>query len=197
VRILIGGPDGAGKSTVADLLSERLAGTGLTIQRIHYRPHLLFGTSPSTPAYAVSDPHARSSRGVATSFLKLLATFADTACYEIIRRLRPTSADVVIQERGWWDQAVDPRRYRLHRLARLPVLILGRMLPRAQLAVVLTGSAALIHQRKPELSVIEVARQAGEWTRWAPVMARQALVVDVTEPADDIVSVICRAIGSP
>lgn len=198
MRILIAGPDGSGKSTIADMLTESLRADGVGVQRLHYRPGVLLsrraGAGEVAPS-AVDDPHGRTHRGVAASVAKVLVTFADVVAADVLGRRSGSAPGVVIQERGWWDQDVDSRRYRLHPRSCGGVRALGRVLPRPDLAVVLTGPPALIHRRKPELPVDEIDRQSREWLRRAPRIAKRHIVVDVRDEPWSVADRVLDAMG--
>jgi hypothetical protein len=183
MKILIGGPDGCGKSTVAELLSDSLTSRGMVTERLHYRPNILFGTGAEPEVEGASDaPYGPAAHGLTRSVIKLLITYADELAHTVLR-VTGRRPRVVIQERGWWDQAIDTRRYRLHRASGRLVEFLGAWLPRADLVVVLTGPSSVIHDRKPELPLEEIDRQLSEWRSGASRMARRHLFVDVRDTA--------------
>ena len=71
-------------------------------------------------------------------------------------------SSLIIMERGWWDVAVDPQRYRLSAPPWL-VRALGTLLRRPDLVVVLWAPPDLLFSRKPELSPSEIERQSSAW----------------------------------
>jgi hypothetical protein len=73
----------------------------------------------------------------------------------------------VVTERGWWDLAVDPRRYRLD-VPPLLVRALGVALPHPDVAFVLEAPAEVVRGRKAELPVEELDRQRLAWRRSLP-----------------------------
>lgn len=183
--LLVAGPDGTGKSTVVDLVASSLEEQGVVVTRAHFAPGLLvarggFGGAP------VTDPHASPARGLVGSLAKLLVTFADFVFGSALVWRRARRRGVLIVERGWFDQAVDPRRYRLD--ARLVPLVrwLGRLLPRADVAAVLVGDAASVVARKPEITVDELDRQQRAWRALASSAARRVSVLDTTVNAPSV-----------
>jgi hypothetical protein len=181
--LVVAGPDGTGKTTVVEgLVREVLAGP---VQLLHHRPHVLGGRT--TDRGPVTEPHltAPYPRWLSTS--KLVFLFLDHLVGWLVK-VRPwlrRGGDVVL-ERGWWDLAVDPLRYRLQPSPRL-VNLLGRLLPRPDLTVVLGGNATVIADRKGELSPAETTRQLDAW---ASVVrsSRRTILVDATDPEDRVLA---------
>jgi hypothetical protein len=84
-------------------------------------------------------------------------------------------AVLVVQERGWWDAAIDPRRYRLT-VGERAVLRLGGLLPRPDLVVIAEAPVGEIVRRSGELDASEVARQRDSWHRIAAGLGRTVVV---------------------
>lgn len=139
-----------------------------------------------------ADPQARDPHGPLLSVAKLLVVLADfmLAHATVWRRARARGA--LILERGWQDMAVDPRRYRLHPSVRRLVRVLGRLLPRPDIALVLTGDAEVLAHRKPELAWEEIARQSEEWRRVGHRLGVRTMLVDSTTatPEDTVERVV-------
>ena len=174
--VLVVGPDGAGKTTVLDEVQEQL---GSPLARAHYRPGLIAGRSgDATP---VTDPHGQSHRGTIASLLKLAVVFADTVLGTWLRWRPAARHGLLVVERGWYDLAVDPRRYRLPSSFTTLAAGLGRLVPRADLAVVLCGDPTAFHARKPEIGVAEVERQLTAWRRYAPRSAHRVVTIDTVD----------------
>jgi hypothetical protein len=98
----------------------------------------------------------------------------------------------VVFERGWWDHATDPRRYRLQPPARL-VRVLGRVLPRADLVFVLRAPAGVIRGRRPELTEEELERQMEAWLGVLPER-QERVVLDTSEPRAEMIAKARRAV---
>jgi hypothetical protein len=101
-------------------------------------------------------------------------------------RFRPVRArgGLVLAERGWWDLAVDSRRYRLSAPKRT-ILALGRLLPRPDVVFVLDAPSTVLVERKAELPAAELARQARAWRAVLPSDVLQVRL-DAARPVNEI-----------
>jgi thymidylate kinase len=181
MSIAIGGPDGVGKTTLVDALAQDGNGCPIVaLDRVSFLPR-------RTPlGIAVPEPHAEPSYGKAASLLKTAYIFVDFLLGWAFR-VRPLvrRGRWVFIQRGWWDHAVDPMRYRLDVSPRL-LAFLGRLVPRANLMVVLEAPASTIKARKEELPAEEIERQRGAWRKLVPPQQRAAFI-DASVPAEDVV----------
>ena len=185
LHVVVTGPDGSGKSTLARALPEVMQGPFRRYKHIHWRPGILprlgglVGRSEGDP----SQPHARSPYGSPLSLILLIYYWIDFALGSLLRiwpwRLRST---LVVVERGWWDFAVDPVRYRL-RVSLRVVRALGRFLPRPDILVMLDASADALLERKRELSQGELGMQLEAWSRAVPERVRRVRVDASQDPA--------------
>jgi glycosyltransferase involved in cell wall biosynthesis len=135
----------------------------------------------------VTEPHRDAPYPPVLSALKLLYVFLDHRLGWITRvdPIRRAGGTVVI-ERGWWDLAVDPRRYRL-RANRLLVRALARLLPEADETIVLDAPADVLLARKTELPSAELERQRAAW-RAIAARVPSVTIVDATIPPDEVVA---------
>jgi hypothetical protein len=181
--LTVAGPDGTGKSTVCDALVGGVL-RGREVLRVHHR----FGVLPARGGRSsdVSEPHRQTPYPGPVAVMKTLALFADFWLGWLVRVRRfVRRGGWVVLERGWWDLAVDPRRYRLRDGGRL-VRGLGRLLPQADVLLVLEGPAAVLRARKPELPAAELERQVRAWHEVVPASAH-VVYIDATAPIDDVV----------
>jgi hypothetical protein len=154
---------------------------------LHHRPGVL--PRRSAMSGPLTNPHALEPYGPLRSSAKVFYLWLDYLLGWVVR-IRPALEDgaTVLLERGWWDLAVDPRRYRL-RASQGLVRALGRLLPAPDRTLILTGSPETIIERKPELPVEELTRQIGAW-RELPHDLLHAVVIEVDAPLQ-VVSAMC------
>lgn len=163
--VVLSGPDGTGKSSVADGLLRTTKPLFRRSYRAHWRPGILPrpGAVVGREERDATDPHATVARPAPVSVLFLLYYWLDFALGSAVsvlpRRVRTT---FVLFERGWWDIAIDPLRYRLD-VPEWLVVALGRMLPRPDLIVTLEGDPSVLLARKQEISRDEIVRQSRAW----------------------------------
>jgi hypothetical protein len=186
--VLIAGPDGVGKSTLADSLAESCKDLFTRVERWHWRPGIL--PSPSRIFGGRTDnrrdqPHANRAHGKLGSLTLLTYHWMDFLIggWVPLSALRRRSG-LVLWERGWWDIVVDSRRYRLRVPPRL-VHALGRSLAKPDLALVLEAPTEAILMRKTELDGTELLRQTSAWRENLPP-GIPSIFLDASAPATSV-----------
>lgn len=197
------GPDGVGKTTLCDALVERVERVGTPVWRVRFpgvlprrdpdeRREIRLGKGqyPDLTKPRVYPPLY--SRPVALA--KTLYLFVDALAGWVVK-VRPLvrRGGLVVVERGWWDHAVDPRRYRLPPPASL-VRPLGRFLPCVDVVVVLEADPDVIRARKPQLSEEELRRQMGAWHEVMPPRQRR-VYIDASKPPDVVLAEVTAAVA--
>ncbi len=188
--VVIAGPDGAGKSTVARALAVSIG----SVYRFHWRPALLPHHRGSQDGSSqAARPHARRPHSVGVSALRVIYFAADYVVARLVWRVRPPG-ELILVERGWWDMAVDPRRYRLT----VPPWLtraLGRLTPQPDMLIVLDAPADVLVRRKQELCLSELDRQRRAWLELT-IPGAEKVVIDATKTPEQVVAAAREAIVS-
>jgi hypothetical protein len=169
--LLVVGPDGAGKSAITRAAIDAAIDAGWGVTRIHYRPNRVVRRESTGGA---DRPHEAPARSSAGALAKLLITYIDWLGFYISA---PAGRRLVVVERGWWDQAVDPRRYRIPPRLGKVVERLGRALPPADVCIRIEVDPVLATSRKPEIEPEEFERQTNAWRHLARFTARAVVPV--------------------
>ena len=162
LTVVVVGPDGAGKSSLASSLIDQCGVFFWKTRHLHWRPGLLprLGAMLGRPRVDTDAPHSPIPHGPTMSRVVLLYYWLDFLLGTWLK-LRPlqSRSTLIVLERGWWDILVDPRRYRLQVSDRL-ISMLGRLLPTPDLTLLLDAPPSLFLQRKQELPSTELERQS-------------------------------------
>ena len=172
--VVLAGPDGSGKSTVASLLSDSLGA-----QVMYWRPGLLpmlarlAGRTQSDTIN--SNPHGRPIDGWIKALFRSTYYGIDfiLGSHLMVGR-RIQSGKYVIADRWVYDMVVDPRRYGLKSAGVLSWL--SRFCRRPDLLVVLEADPSVILARKAELPLSEITRQYSDWAVLAQTFKRSVRV---------------------
>jgi thymidylate kinase len=173
--VLLVGPDGCGKSSLARRLVEAWRPILGAAETFHLRPRL----EPTTRRTftVAADPHGTAPRGALMSIAKLGFLLGDYVLgYPAAVRPILRKGGLALFDRYAFDLVADPVRFRYGgpmRLARW----LTRLVPQPDLSLLLDAPAELLHARKPELplATIEALRQAYRRT-----LGARAIVLDAS-----------------
>jgi thymidylate kinase len=194
--IVIAGPDGVGKTTLAEALAAALP-DGIPARRFHHRIGILpVRQAARRPTTTPHDQRVYPGwlAAVKVAYLAVDQVLGWAAVIQPFVR----SGGWVILERGWRDIVVDPGRYRLRPDAKL-ARRLDRVLPQPDLTVVLDAPASVIGARKGELTAAEIERQRIAWRTFAGRDPRVVVLDASSSPqvnVDAILGTQNRLVGS-
>lgn len=197
--VAIVGPDGCGKSTVTQRLTEVLSSDFKAIYRFHWRPGTiprlrdLLGYKGDDPP--PSAPHAAPMPGRFSSLVRFLYYALDFTLGARIGSFKAAqNPDIlVLVERYYHDLLVDPLRYRIG-VPEKVVRVLRPLVPKPDLIVFLDGDPEVFFRRKPELPLDELNRQIRVHRRTVYEWARHVQVVDATAPLDRVIAQVSDSI---
>lgn len=190
IVILFLGPDGVGKTTLINHVSQLLSPAFRGHRMFHYRPALLWRRRYIGDA---TDPHGSSQHSVGRSLARLLVHIADYwASYWLIVRPMLTRSGLVLFDRYFYDLAIDPKRYRYG--APLWVArILRPLIPKPDLLFVLDAPTQVVLSRKQEVVSAEIERQREIYLREAKMLPH-ARLIDTSASVAEAASQIAKAV---
>ena len=156
--ILIVGPDGSGKSFASNELVDSLNRKEIVVIHKHFQ------IWKSLSGKLINYPHDRKMR---TSFIAFLAiTYRFMRYFLCLLKIKFSDVEVIVQERGWLDQLIDPKRYRIPHRALIFIEKFQKLLFKPNLIVLCNAKPEQIYERKNELSLDEIRRQIQDWRQY-------------------------------
>ncbi|CAD6493501.1 MAG: hypothetical protein EMLJLAPB_00534 [Candidatus Argoarchaeum ethanivorans] len=192
------GPDGSGKSTISAQLIESLSDI---FEEIHYR-HGRFGVLPELktfcPSWLVKKGEVKTSGQSTTSEMPnrfvtsvLMIYYAIDNMFLYVRTVwRRGTTDLVIFDRYFYDYIIQPSPLGINGWL---FRVLNRLLPTPDVVIYLHAPSELIHNRKPELTVQEINRQADICNQLVRLLPN-AYRVDNSQPLNKVISQIRKII---
>ncbi|MEW6053099.1 MAG: hypothetical protein AB1552_04810 [Nitrospirota bacterium] len=190
--IVLLGPDGSGKSTIGNLLLERVSGSfhGGRIQ--YWRPYLLPSMgklkfwNPSEEVATNPNPHKHPKQNFIKSSIRFLYYVVDYILgYPVKIYWAKVRKHIIIFDRYYYDYLVDLQRYQFNIPGFLVKLILP-FIPSPDLTIYLDAEPEVLHERKQELSLPELERQVHEFRKVLPAIPN-ARRVSTNRPVEDVV----------
>jgi thymidylate kinase len=188
LKIVILGPDGAGKSSVIHGLLKNLHPPGRIVKMRHLKPSIAFPRRGDTGGPVV-DPHGKPPRSALVSAAKILLWLMEEWYATLFQ---DNQTDLLICDRYYHDLLIDSRRYRYggpRWLARM----IGSLMPRPQLWLVLDAPAEVLQRRKQEVPLAETARQRQAYLEFV-CKQRNHAVIDASQALNNVVADTEKAI---
>ena len=202
VMVVVMGPDGSGKGALIEKVKQFVAGPLHFPARVyHWRPGLL----PSLGSLLlgrddeegpVSNPHAKEPSGLIFSLLRLAYYTLDYVIgyWLLVRPYLGRKCIAAIFDRYYYDCLIDPVRYRIS-LPPWVVRAFAIVVPRPDLAILLSARPGVIYSRKPELPLGEIHRQCSEMGRLGGYIGN-SVSINTSKPLEDSAQDMSRAILS-
>ena len=183
MKIVLLGPDGAGKSSVISGLIQKLKPEGYTAKTRHLKPQLVMPQLRDNPNSVVIDPHGRLPRGVILSLAKIWVWLLEEWYSYLFHEGRET---LLICDRYYHDLLIDPLRYRFGGPLWMARLV-GKLMPRPDLWLLLNAPAEVLQGRKQEVASEETARQAEAYLTFISKQPRH-VIVDASQALDKVIA---------
>ena len=188
MKIVILGPDGAGKSSVIQGLIGRLEQDGRIVKMRHLKPQILLPRRGAAVMIVV-DPHGKPPRSALTSVVKILVWLMEEWYAYLFQERK---AELLLCDRYYHDLLVDPIRYRYGGPMSIARLI-GTLMPQPRLWVLLDAPAEVLQARKQEVPPEETARQRQAYLSQVKKQ-RNYVIVDASQPLDKVITDVEHAI---
>lgn len=187
--VVLVGPDGVGKTSVARELVSRRPGRA---RYFHFRPAVRRPLDRTVPGPGPSIAKARGGGSRVAGVLRLLRSAAHGWVAYLVR-IRPAvrAGELVVGDRWLYGYVGQPQSLRFHGPDPLARMIV-RLLPRPDLVVKLVAPPEVIVQRKQELTIDEVRAELARWDM-LPVGNGLTLACDV--PPADVADAVLAALG--
>ena len=188
LRIVILGPDGAGKSSVIRGAIGALHSSGHCVKMRHLKPRLV-NLRPGEVVTIVVNPHGKPPRSALTSLAKIVVWLMEEWYATLFQETRET---LLICDRYYHDLLIDPKRYRYGGPLWAAKLI-GMLMPRPKLWILLDAPAEVLQARKQEVPLEETSRQRDAYLAFVRGR-RKFVIVDAAQSLDRVVTEVERAI---
>ena len=189
--IALYGPDGAGKSAVAEHLARELAPCFSSVRQHHLRAE--FVSARRVPV-TVTQPHAQAPRGLLLSCPKLAYLLLHCWLAHVLLVLpRVAAGELVIFDRYFADYTIDTQRYRLPHGLSFWAEVLSRLAPRPDRQFVLDVPGLQLQLRKHEVTLKESLRQRQAYIDELG-RAPNSRIVNADRPLSDVAAEIANEI---
>lgn len=190
------GPDGSGKTSMAELVVDKISSGYRKTSRFHWRPELL--PKPrlvklKTKEEILERPQLQSKYGVWVSVLRFGYYYIDfTVGYWVKLFPKKARTTLIIGERYYYDILVHPQRYGF----KLPQRILNfglLFVPSPDLVILLENEPEVIVARKDELPLYEVVRQLSQYKKILSGL-KHSKVISTDGDIDEVAKKVAEAV---
>lgn len=188
LKIVILGPDGAGKSSVINGLMDNLARCGCSVKMRHLKPQILI-PQRSKPVAIVVNPHGKPPRSALTSLAKIFVWLIEEWYANLIY---DQEENLLICDRYYHDLLIDPIRYRYGGPTSVARLV-SKLMPQPDLWVLLDAPAEVLQARKQEVPMEETARQRNAYKEFVQ-RQRSYVVIDASQSLDRVITDVQYAV---
>ncbi len=172
--VVVLGPNGVGKSTLIEHLTQVLMPPFRHQRVFHVRPMLLWRRKYSGP---INEPHGKPPRSVWPSVAKLFALLPDYWLgYCLVIKPLLARGGMVVFDRYFHDLLVDPLRYRDSAPTWLPKFLCRLVTPPELLFLILDAADEVILSRKQEVPPKELRRQRAAYVRLSDNLPNALLI---------------------
>ena len=182
MKIVVLGPDGAGKSSVIHGLFDKLAHEGCIVKVRHLKP-LFVITKRDEANTIVVDPHGRPPRSALLSVAKIIVWLLEEWC---VNCFQDRSETLLIYDRYYHDLLIDPKRYR-YGGPQWAAKLVGKLIPQPRLWVLLDASAQVLQERKQEVPLEETMRQRQAYLAFVHDQ-RNYVIIDASQSLDRVIA---------
>jgi thymidylate kinase len=188
LKIVILGPDGAGKSSVIRGLIGELNQRGRVVKMRHLKPRIVMRRLGESVTIVV-DPHGKPPRSALISLAKIFVWLMEEWYAYLFQERK---AELLLCDRYYHYLLVDPIRYRYGGPMSIARLI-GTLMPQPRLWVLLDAPAEVLQARKQEVPPEETARQRQAYLSQVKKQ-RNYVIVDASQPLDKVITDVEHAI---
>lgn len=198
--IVLLGVDGAGKTTIAELLKTRYKTAFRRINHYHSRVRVLNDISQMKAGGApvdASDPHGKIRKsGKAVSVVKFFYYFFDFLIGNVMITKAKIKSTLVLIERYYDDYFIDKVRYNLA-LSDSFLRLFGHFIKKPDAIFILTGDTKVLENRKHEISEADIDEQKTKFNELfsenpkayfidTTVLSPNECVTEIVEKCNDI-----------
>jgi thymidylate kinase len=188
LKIVILGPDGAGKSSVIQALAGKMKDRGCAVSVRHLKPQIII-PARGGPQTVVTDPHGKPLRSSLLSLVKILIWLIEEWFSNIFLDNRNT---ILLCDRYFHDLLVDIKRYR-YGGPMWAARLVGTLMPPVNLWILLDAPAEVLQARKQEVPLAESARQRLAYLKFVSER-NNSVIIDASQHLDNVIREVEQAV---